>query len=413
MQPVIACTRSTEEAAVAALSGMLADSACPNWLYCAELLSAHKGVVDTSRVFGDWRASSDTEPHAAERHVRILVRHELPPDAGRYLRSDYEEATPGRRSDIWRLATAHSIGSFDDVACRILTTGEPRAELGLAACFVMVRTLPADVDTRVLDAAVRHADSLDLRLENWHLDRILELLLKRGRRQDATTIISRVLTEVLPRLAALRRRRREEPLQPGTSDDLELQDDVKLQMVVQGILPSAAQVADLLPRALLRTVVSADLTSMDNDAKRAYVDIVRRLRPDEIDESLAAISYPDMRAPALALVSTLGSTPRRCALLAEDLEALLRWGHTSLSAHAVDNLWCLEVAKVVVNLFARGEWVQDYGIQVHHELIDGVARRMTRELAEEIVAPAIETAAVSEARRVLQLWYDVAIHRRA
>lgn len=139
-----------KETAVATLSGMLADPANPNWLHCAELLPAHGSVVDTSRVFDDWRASSETEPHAAERHVEILTRHRLPPDAEQYLRSDYERAMPARRGDIWRLATAHSLGSFDDVACRILATGEPRAELGLAARFGGVRTFPADVDARVL-----------------------------------------------------------------------------------------------------------------------------------------------------------------------------------------------------------------------------------------------------------------------
>ena len=152
---------------------------------------------------------------------------------------------------------------------------------------------------------------------------------------------------------------------------------------------------------------------MGDDAKRAYVDIVRQLRPDEIDEGLAAISHPDMRAPALALVSTLGGTSRRRALLAEDLEALLRWGHTSTLARAVDNLWCREVAEVVVSLFARGEWVSSFGIPGHHELINTVAGCMTREFAEQVVAPAIGTAAAPEAQRVLQLWYDLAVHRRA
>jgi hypothetical protein len=151
---------------------------------------------------------------------------------------------------------------------------------------------------------------------------------------------------------------------------------------------------------------------MGNDAKQAYLDIVRRLTPDQIDEGLEAISRPHVRAVALALASTLGSTARRRRLLAEDLEVLLRGGHTSSLAAAIDNLWCREIADAVVKLFALGEWAEEDGMQRHRELIDVVARRMTRDVAQEVVGPAIAAATVPDAERVLRLWYDLGVRRR-
>jgi hypothetical protein len=249
----------------------------------------------------------------------------------------------------------------------------------------------------------------------WFLPRILDYLLSRGKAEDVGSIVDLKLRELVPRFklarrAWLERIRRRDPSSPRvfTSEDRE---EVDLSLSVPPLVRVAADVVGLISFEVAREVVGLDLSNAGEESRDARRTIAGRLPADVIDAEIAELPEAEERIRVLADVATLGATEKRIEMLCEAAASVLNLPGASL-AKAVEGLWCKPVAAGIVRVVAETRWNPRIGSQMAHDLVTVVAQKMSKDVAEEIVLPAIADARTQESKEILQWWYDIGMRPR-
>jgi hypothetical protein len=376
-----------------------------------EVLAEVGEVVDTTDLLRELvegeRPETQGDAYARDRMVDLVRRSPLPAGWEATLRSALDTAERWKRSDLWELATAHRLAAFDDAALpALLQPG--REEEGLAANFAKVRSwdpsVHTDFETRCLDR-LTSADGTE-----WLVPRLLEYLELRGRRREVAELIARFLRELGPRhhAAKLRSWARIRAGAPFEHDP-----DASLSLAIGPLVEIGARVADLLPVDVAKDVIGYDLSTCGDAARLARRVIAARLSADDVDAQLALIEPAEARIAVLGDLCDLGSTAKREALLCADLPEILDHAGTSDAlARVVDRLWSPAVASAAVKAIAGASWRPEVGSQLAYKVINVVARKMTKELAATLVAPALATVVDDESRRILEFWYEFGTTRR-
>ena len=381
-----------------------------------ELLSGVGQIVDCGELL-EWLLATcpnnEEDLHSRRRVLKIVCKNPLPSLFEPRLRDSYVKGDCYQRSDIWQIATAHGLASFDDIAMEVFSNPD-LDEIGLAANFAKVRQWDEE----------RHATFLQrcavlARVANgteWYLPQLLEYLLSRDRVQEVATIVESKMRDMIPRFKVVHRvwlqRVRSRGVSPSSTRTQEDDDEVRLSLSIPPLIKVAAEVSHLIPFDVARDIVGVDLSNAGDEARAARRIFAARLPPDVADAVILELPDADERIQVLADISELGPTENRIQILCHDVATMLRWPPGRSLSRSVENLWSKPVAMAVAAAVAEMRWDPKFGSQLAREVVNVVAGKMTPDVARDIVSPLIPQARSQESKEILQWWHDIAIRPR-
>ena len=416
----IYCLRAlTEEKCIEVLRKVAADEKRGLQLIALEALSAYGEELETSglvKALLEFKGDRGEAHDNIRRVLRIIKENPLPADAETMLMTAYPDAEEYLKADIWAIAKAHTLASFDELAFKILEDGN-LAELGYAANHASVRFITGEVMERFAKLCEQSLVGLEKNVvgNGWHVRRLYQYLLQIDRKAVVASSVERILRRYLPEHHRLNREKDQSPqkaFQPS-QDHAVLQYDFFVEHDLREYVCVAADVADQISHDVIRQAVGFRLWLAGKDMLEPYAKLMAQLSQEDLDRELSNISTSHDRICALGAVASLGATQVRREILIRDFPIVLHWhqAHGAL-AEALPVLWCREVAEAVVDAVSKQKWPRDFGAQLFTDVKVAVTRIMSREFAEEIVRPRIATTGDPASREILQYWYEAALARR-
>jgi hypothetical protein len=402
--------------ALAELTARMTELSDISQLPYLEILSNVGEEVDSKELLA-WllEAPSPKDESDADRRrrvVKVVCNSALPASFEARLRDEYEQGDRYERAEIWQIATAHGLAAFDELAFKAFDAADS-GEVGLAANFAKAAAWDEGKHARFCELCLSKAGVAAG--TEWFVPRILVYMLSRGKTEDVGSIVDAKLREMIPRFkvarqAWLERIRRSDRSTPRvrTAEDNE---EVLLSASVPPLVRVAADVFALISPDVAREVVGLDLSNAGEEARVARRVIAGRLPPDVVDAAVAELADAEARIQVLADIASLGTTEKRIAILCQDAATVLNWPGDSL-AKAVDRLWCREVAQGIARVVAETWWDPRIGSQMAQGLVSVVAQKVSKDIATEVVLPAIAEARTQESKEILQWWYDIGMRPR-
>ena len=376
----------------------------------AEVLSTARAPLDTSIFLDellDGAGPSNEGASAVRQRILAIVKKEGLPDGYEpKIRAAFDKADQYRQDELWQIATAHRLRSFDDVAF-VAISGDSKNDVGYAANFARNRGWVGETNERFAVLCLKRAQLAEG--TEWHFPRALEYLIQAGKEAEVGALLEARLCDLVPRHKAARQRfRREVAAGPRNGAEVAADnEEFQLSMVIPDLVKLAATLSSHISKDVARGIVGLDLSSAGDEAREARCTVASRLPAWEIDAALTEIDEPDVRIQVLGGISDFGATPARIEILCQEIPRALRRPSCSAAlARSVRNLWSRQVAEASVNAIATVKW-PEYGSQIAHEFINVVAHCMTGELATAVVLPRIDTVKDAESRDILQFWYDI------
>ncbi|OJT26967.1 hypothetical protein BO221_02890 [Archangium sp. Cb G35] len=176
-------------------------------------------------------------------------------------------------------------------------------------------------------------------------------------------------------------------------------------------------VVELLSADLIRSILNFDLSFVSKDEMSTVRSLVRRLDDADIDQQLTATKDELRRAALLAIISGLGSTPRRMEVFCDLLPVGLAWMAVGSKLDVViDNFWgfhAAELLRALASAVAKADLEDRDHLFMAGALLRDIPNRMTKELAEQVVMPVLQKSQMMpRAERILQLWCDIGFRSR-
>jgi hypothetical protein len=388
-------------------------------LFAIAFLSTFGEKIETSGLIKALLEFKGNRAEAYEnirRVLRIIKDNPLPEGAESMLLKAYANADDDMKSDIWAIANGHGLSSFDELAFQILDDCN-LTELGYAANHARVRFVSGDTMERFAKLCEARLVGLekDVIGNGWHLRRLYEYLLQIDRKATVAGSVERILRRYLPEHHRLNGERDQNPqkyFQPS-QDPIALRYNFFVDHELREYVSLAADVAELIPKDVIRQVVGFRLWLAGKDALEPYAKLMTQLLPEELDQELSNIATSHDRICALGAVASLGATQVRREILIRDFPLVLQWDPAyGALASALPTLWCREVACSVIEAISKETWPRDFGSQLFRDVKIAVTRLMTREFAEEIVRPKIVETKDAASLEILQYWFESAVAKR-
>ena len=388
-------------------------------LIAIETLSANGEKIDTSGLLKsllEFKGKREEAYENIQRAIRIIKGNPLPKDGEVMLLKAYTEAGNDLKANIWAIATAHCLSSFDDIAFKIVEDCN-MAEMGFAANHASVRFVNGIKMERFANLCEQRIVDLenDVIRNGWHLRRIFDYLLQIGRKSVVAGSVERILRRFLPEHHRINREKDQNPqkhFQPP-QNGADQRYDIFLELELKEYVCIAGELAELMPNDLIRLAAGFRLLFAGKDVLEPFAKLMAQLSPEELDQELSNISTSHNRIFALGAVAPLGATQIRREILIRDFPIALQWHMTyNAISSALPTLWCREVCIAITEVISKAKWSVDIGSQLFRGPMMTITHLMTREFAEEIVRPKIVKATNPASREMLQYWYEAAVAKR-
>lgn len=342
--------------------------------------------------------------------IKILHTTPLPRPVQVELMQRYEGADADARRTIWLLAAAHGLPDFDSVAWDVINR-RVLEEFGHVARFANSRSWTAEEFTGF---TVNVTNALLLNTELWYSGDdllLLDYLLERRQFETVTVVIQKQLSALLD---ADRRCHSGEVtvLMAGAEDILSESRPGAVQYRIADLIASrvcrSEQISDRLPVDLRVSLLQINMSGREGtwSALRA---LLSSIGDAAIDHQLEQIADRNTRLWALSIVSCRGATPTRLRILREELIAHVSGGWSSKElALVMTELWGDEALSAVVEGLVNVTWNPEVGPQFLIDLMNRIAERITPELAQRFLAPALAGQLSPSSREILQWWNDIA-----
>lgn len=416
----IYCIRALDEdKSIAILRRIASDEKRGLQLIALEALSAYGERLDTTglvKALLEFKGNRGEAHDNIRRVHRIIKDNDFPAGAEALLVSAYETANDDLKGDIWQIANAHSLASFNELAFKILDEGRTE-EFGYAANYSKVRFRDGADKERFCGVCEKRLPGLENEVVSvgWHLRRIYEYLLEVGEKEIVAGSVDRVLRRYLPEHHRLNQEKDQNPRDyfNGVHDPKVLQYEFFVEHELKEFVSTAAEVDEWISLDAIRLLVGFRLWHGGKEDSEPFAKLMNRLSSDELDLALSAISNSYDRICALGAVAQLGSTRIRREIFIRDFPLVLHW-HIAYGpiAASLPVFWCDEVARAVVDGVVGAQWPRDIGAQMFTNVKVAVTRLMSRKLAEEIVEPRLSQCKDAASREILQYWYEAALAKR-
>jgi len=140
--------------------------------------------------------------------------------------------------------------------------------------------------------------------------------------------------------------------------------------------------------------------------------LIKDVPADRLDIELESIANDQDRMFALSQLSNLAPTPKRVSMLKRDLPDVIMWPPLGDGlAKLIVAYWSPEVLTRVTEVVAELPLTES-SLVVMRRVENAVGARLSRDEADQIVAPVLATCNRSAGKSVLKLWIDLAASRR-
>lgn len=355
-------------------------------------------------------AATGDDPFAVQNALKLLASIDLPEGVRRRVREAYEGADQRTRESLWSIAANHKLASFEALAVEAVRA-ENSNEAGWAANFAVAHSWQdAGLQTQfhTLAKAAVESDWFAYVWDGW---RLLVYLLSVGERAVVAHALKRQLGALVEASQQHRRGARPQLMRRGV-DLLAREEDRHVKHTISGMVASvlveAANVADLLPNELALGLLGVPLSM--HATRTELIRLVGDLDPASIDAALRGIDDEIHRTETACLLSQLGATDTRVAIIVDGFACFLSVpAILSQLIAAAELLWSDAMLERVVEAIVRG-W-PDEG-WVDESSLAELGRLVTRAQAQNIVAPALSRTRTSGAHRMLEFWCEAAQKRR-
>ena len=410
----------SEDKCIETLNRVVSDDKGMWGLVALEFLSVYGQEVDTLSLLKqllEFSGDRDAAHNNIKSAIKIIQKNRLSKEAEELLVKSYLNADTFLKSDIWQIVNRHKILLFDDIAISIMK-GSNSDELGYAANYASERFIGGDLQEVFAGFCEQQVIELEKNviINDWHLKRIYNYLLKIGRREVVASSVERILRRYLPEHYRLNREKDQNPqryLNPPR-DDVDSRYDFFVSYDLREYLRIASELAEFISHDVIRLAVAFRFELGAQDVIEAHSKLMAQVAPEILDQELSSISSSHDRIFALSSVARLGFTQTRCEILIRDLPIVIQW-HLAYGAIAsvLPVLWCREVAEAVVESVSKTTWQAEFGAQLFHDVKSAVIRLMTKDFAESIVKPMIADTLDPHSREILQYWYEVGVAKRS
>lgn len=347
---------------------------------------------------------------AQETSVSILEQAELSPEVSAKIRELHSGASQSEVSVLWRLAIAHALQSFDELALAALSSGTP-IEVGYASSFARIRSWSSADELAILEFAKKQARD-ERHWFTWDGSRLLDLLLERNEREVLAEIIGEQLQLIVRAHEDVDGGRRPVLLVNGT--DLmrghEVHAQARLLLLTQPVVDLAARAPDLIPIATRLALLNVNRASFRG--KEFHWKLFADIDPAAIDRALSAMTRIDRRVFALREIAKLGVTEDRIRVLREVVPACLGDPRLAgLLADAAQAMWCPQVASTIVDAMSAAAWPNGDVASMTERTLSRLADVVDRATADDVVAPALGRELHPSCRSVLELWFALGRQR--
>lgn len=398
------------ERARAILAERVGSEVNPGNLWDAHLLHAIGGSVAVSKEsLTDLMSDASLEPSERFERIRLLGQLPLTELARIELRRMFDEGLQDR-AELWQLATAQKVEEFDSLAWSALEASGTD-DCGHAARFASERGWDPGVLTRFAERALVRAReiALDANANRWHFDQLLEVVLKAGLTTPAAELLSELLPVWISRHRELTRRVRLRRRTENPRRERPTTEDAYLERGLPHLATQIFEVADQLPTSVLRDCVYLNIANVTETVRAAYGGILAFLDPDDLDDQLESIPEFDERLSALALAAAhCGPTKRRRDMLESLIPKCFGIPYLDSSmADALAALWEESTLRVLAETIAAWDGDPPYTLQLASSTTGIVIPRLSPDLVEAAVAPAVRLAETGAARELLELWCGI------
>jgi len=347
---------------------------------------------------------------AKEKALEILMKTPLSSKIRDSIQEKYNQADDKIKGFLWRIAIAHKLESFDELAFFIIRQDLSNEIAMYLPEFALKREWESDVDRKFIEYAIyRVQNDTDL----WYTlayPYLLEYLLEKGEKELVSEKIKWIFSELLEanRICLLGQRTvlpgRINILDKAKDEDIEF----KIQMEFIKMLPLCSRVAEFIPKNLINSLMRINFSFL-KDAEKYMEILLKKFDADELDNNLMEISDRSLRIWLLSIVSRFGGTKIRLQILEDELAQSVVKSDLN---KAIINMWDEETAQAVVRGIIKAQWSEKYGDYFIDKISITMQQRVSKLIAERYIKPNLSRELHPLSRKYLQLWYESGIMYR-